>query len=1245
MERIPKKHSPRIVEGEWKAHRNTIFRLYVVENRPLTSPGGVKDIMTIRYNFTATKAQYETRLKKWGFHKYRSANNRHPTLSKIGEGSTQDNACLISRDIPFRTPSPYQRMLQVDRPNLPSIVTSSVSTAVNLGRRLTSELDLELIPVQQRGRMSINYPHTTDSINSMWHGHLERDAVPSTYSSAIHVSGQFITSDVFPGERIADDLHGRNHIGSSSFNGTLAGSPLVETAPSGNIFIIDIADALMPTISRLAHTAIPSTHMALSMGRALFQSAIGSVHKIKSNPRTSQLICQQTIEYQIIYTILHRLINDSAIGSVLGEPNTPFDKLLRAGMEHMLSLGAQVLGTMVDSVPALYRPALIQGLFLAALVMSNGSVLRALLDRTNLATQALFFSDSEEYPLEYACRMKDLVAAEILLERGADPNKYAQQAPTANLFYREGHEEHNVTDIKILRLLLRYGLLGSEYDHRRILEFCSKEELLWLVAHDLDLACLLFVEEALLPLLLLRSDWDDDLSEMFKMFLKQGNLNATIPRDLWKHILTESLSTAVLLEYRSEVMMLLEIGTEPDVGCLISAALCEDLEILERFLDLGIDPNSPVILFSGNRSIFSTAVSVSIAHESPEVFKILEERDCISKLTKDPYGIVPALVAACETGNADLVGRLLALPDLPRSWEKMLADSAHTDSLERVFHIAIEAGHESICHKLLSRGFNPRAHCLDAAYRNRQPKLIELLTNVVDPTVETFRVAMKTGKRKDLEDLLHLGVPIDECFELKDDDIDSRDLTTLFPFEHNWGTTLLGVAIMAQNEVAVEVLITYGAQVNRSRGFPRWSLLSGGYNDSLKLITAVTACVIRRNIRLLIELFREGADPFDNRAIYVAAVHGLEDVVKLLLLEFKRQYPRGSTSFGHSALLWAVHAGNLSLIETLVTEVNTSGLVDAKTLVSEEKSPHPFRRLFPSGRSLLRIPTMTPASNRSIPPPPPPVPPFRESPSYPVLASVRLMLTSPIGEAIRMECAKDCPRQVLHLILPWTKDLNGVVAEDTQIGNLTALLYAIRLDCLETVQTLFKAGADLSFPARRGINRTALQTATEVGNEEIVKYLLRQHVSPNEPPAARSGATSLQLAAIKGYVGLASILMDAGAEVNAEPALQHGRTAFEGATEHGRIEMMVFLVQRGADLLSNNWQQHRRAVLFAKENGQHASIHLADDLLKKVLESLQASGPREDGNRTSPAASEFGADQSVWSVSEFVNDTEFDVGF
>lgn len=216
--------------------------------------------------------------------------------------------------------------------------------------------------------------------------------------------------------------------------------------------------------------------------------------------------------------------------------------------------------------------------------------------------------------------------------------------------------------------------------------------------------------------------------------------------------------------------------------------------------------------------------------------------------------------------------------------------------------------------------------------------------------------------------------------------------------------------------------------------------------------------------------------------------------------------------------------------------------------------------------------------------------PFRQSLSQVAFGSLRLGLTSPIGEAIRMECAKDGPMQLLHLILPWVKDLNGVVAKNTEIGNLTGLLYAIRLDSLGTVQKLVKAGGGPSFPARSSINCTALQTATEVENKEIVEYLLAQYFDPNEPPASRSGATSLQIAAIKGYIGIASILINAGAEINAKPALLYGRTAFEGATEHERIEMMVFLVQHGAELLSNDKQQYRRAVQFARENGQPTAI-------------------------------------------------------
>jgi ankyrin repeat protein len=243
-----------------------------------------------------------------------------------------------------------------------------------------------------------------------------------------------------------------------------------------------------------------------------------------------------------------------------------------------------------------------------------------------------------------------------------------------------------------------------------------------------------------------------------------------------------------------------------------------------------------------------------------------------------------------------------------------------------------------------------------------------------------------------------------------------------------------------------------------------------------------------------------------------------------------------------------------------------------------------------------------------------------------------------------VNCDECATPQFLHVLLSHIKDFDAAVVQHSMHGRLNGLLYAISLSSVDTFLLLAEAGANIHFPARRQIKRTALQFATELGNREIVKYLLAKGVSPNEPPAVKSGATSLQLAAIQGYIGLASLLLDAGAQVNAEPALVYGRTAFEGATEHGRIEMMVFLVQHNADLLSNDRKQYRRAVQLARENEQPAAVQLANDLLKKVLDSQESSGPEAEDNRASPLASEFGADRSVWSVSEFLN-ADLDVGF
>ncbi|CAN9364837.1 unnamed protein product [Alternaria alternata] len=67
------KYSQRIPRRTWDMHKLTILRLYLSENRPLSA---VKDMMHSEYGFSATKSQYETRLKKWSCYKYAAAHDR-----------------------------------------------------------------------------------------------------------------------------------------------------------------------------------------------------------------------------------------------------------------------------------------------------------------------------------------------------------------------------------------------------------------------------------------------------------------------------------------------------------------------------------------------------------------------------------------------------------------------------------------------------------------------------------------------------------------------------------------------------------------------------------------------------------------------------------------------------------------------------------------------------------------------------------------------------------------------------------------------------------------------------------------------------------------------------------------------------------------------------------------------------------------------------------------------------------------
>ncbi|EXJ54681.1 hypothetical protein A1O7_10022 [Cladophialophora yegresii CBS 114405] len=124
-----------------------------------------------------------------------------------------------------------------------------------------------------------------------------------------------------------------------------------------------------------------------------------------------------------------------------------------------------------------------------------------------------------------------------------------------------------------------------------------------------------------------------------------------------------------------------------------------------------------------------------------------------------------------------------------------------------------------------------------------------------------------------------------------------------------------------------------------------------------------------------------------------------------------------------------------------------------------------------------------------------------------------------------------------------------------------AMKQAATQSLLHCARRLIELGAEINArPSHRGLGRTALQAAVEVGEVEFVQFLLTKGAEVNAPAAPRVGVTALQAAAIRGFLRIAQILLEHGADVDADPSPVLGRRAIDGAAEWGRIDMVKFLL-------------------------------------------------------------------------------------
>jgi ankyrin repeat protein len=144
----------------------------------------------------------------------------------------------------------------------------------------------------------------------------------------------------------------------------------------------------------------------------------------------------------------------------------------------------------------------------------------------------------------------------------------------------------------------------------------------------------------------------------------------------------------------------------------------------------------------------------------------------------------------------------------------------------------------------------------------------------------------------------------------------------------------------------------------------------------------------------------------------------------------------------------------------------------------------------------------------------------------------------------------------------------------TEPDGTTALHWAVRLDDLNLVNRLIRAGAKVKAANRYGV--TPIQLACLNGSASAVGRLLEAGESANA--TGPYGETALMVCARTGKPEAAKVLIDHGAAVDAVESWR-GQTALMWAAAQSHPAMMKVLIEAGADVDARsalqNWERQR----------------------------------------------------------------------
>ncbi|KAE8826443.1 hypothetical protein HRS9122_09945 [Pyrenophora teres f. teres] len=372
---MPRVNHSRISQNQWDTHKDTIKRLYLTENTNLEGHGGVIELMR-QDGLHASKPQYETQFRRWGFRKKLTGEAWH-TIGHIIE--RHDNEGLLSCVYAYGTRLPSEKVKKETARYRLCTAGEQGCTRATLPDGIIIREDLEEPPgLPLSGSVAGeagHYAQTSDALAS----------VPSPWPSP---SSQFADdADYLITRRACSDWSLMEHY-----------IP-VNTTSLFDTLDISLHQVFRPLISSVGNYIIsPSSQMR---------------HLLPW--KTSHELQRASADIVIVKQIMFLLMNNFA-GSDYAAFDIIFEEVKRFSVFQMENI--------LNAIPDPYTSAIQQSILTIAIKSNVPPTVEILLRRGLDANRVTCrFGGKLFTPLDLACIFDRLEVVKILICHGANPNR------------------------------------------------------------------------------------------------------------------------------------------------------------------------------------------------------------------------------------------------------------------------------------------------------------------------------------------------------------------------------------------------------------------------------------------------------------------------------------------------------------------------------------------------------------------------------------------------------------------------------------------------------------------------------------------------------------------------------------------------------------------------------------------------------------------------------------------------------